>query len=319
MAKITYQDKPSREWGPTKGKAVTPKTVSAKPLTKEEMEDYVAGKYISASSGFPASGDGYYENGKWVYSSSVSAPSSASVIRLPVVPGGPPSFTPTISTTSNYGRCYETHPAMHLADGFVVYGGSCHSPVVADADIYIALDGGYRHTARHWPWHPTHCQEIEFPIQDMNVPKSTPYFVQLIAWLAFKIREGKKVHVGCIGGHGRTGMVLAALYSAFNPEAKDIIAKVRATYCEKAVESDSQIKFLVDLTGCDTAKGSKSYAASNGNAYGSKKKGKKGKKSDQQELDYYAALAAKNGTTGNIIKPMSSQACLWGPNAAYSN
>lgn len=158
-----------------------------------------------------------------------------------------------------YVSCYESHPAMPLGNGWVIYGGSCITPVVLDADVYVGLDRGMHVSERSLPWCEKPTTEFLYPITDMSVPKDATSFVKLIAWLSEQVMAGKKVHVGCIGGHGRTGMVFAALVKVMLGEA-DAIAYVRKHYCKKAVETETQIKFLMDVFGISTAKPSKTWS-----------------------------------------------------------
>ena len=152
-------------------------------------------------------------------------------------------------------RCYHKHPPLKLpGTELVIYGGSCSSPAVHDADVYIGFDWAMKFTARHWPWRKGN--EVLFEINDMCAPKSPKDFKALVAWTKTQLEEGKKVHCGCVGGHGRTGTFLAALCSEFGE--KDAIAYVRKNYCEKAVESSSQTQFLAEHFGVAPAKGAKS-------------------------------------------------------------
>ena len=157
---------------------------------------------------------------------------------------------------NQYGeRCYKSHPPLKLpGTDLVIYGGSCSSPVVHDADIYIGFDSGMTFTERQFPWTPGH--EILFRITDMDAPKDAGLFRKLVFWTRDQLEIGMKVHCGCIGGHGRTGTFLAALVSTFGE--KDAISYVRQNYCHKAVESTTQIKFLAKHFEVIEAKGSKS-------------------------------------------------------------
>jgi hypothetical protein len=148
----------------------------------------------------------------------------------------------TKGVQGGYKRCYETHPALPLGDGLVIYGGSCGYPVVLDADVYVGLDGySMMKTKKSFPWEPGYS--FAYPIVDMQAPSDASSFIKLIDWLQEQIVAGKKVHVGCIGGHGRTGTVLSALVAVMMGN-KDSTAYVRKNYCEKAVESHDQIEFL---------------------------------------------------------------------------
>lgn len=154
-------------------------------------------------------------------------------------------------------RCYESHPGLDIG-GNLVYGGSCGHPAVDDADIYVGLDSSRRVTYEGQPWN-AHIVEATFLIPDMGVPSNVPQFKKMIEWLAVQIVSGKKVHIGCIGGHGRTGTVLAALVKEITGE-KDAITYVRKNYCEKAVESEDQINFLHEHYGITKVKSNKKHS-----------------------------------------------------------
>lgn len=175
---------------------------------------------------------------------------------------------------STYGtgeRCYKSHPPLPLpGTDLVIYGGSCLNPVVLDADIYIGFDGGMTFTERQFPWTPGH--EFLFKITDMDAPKDHKLFAKLVSWTRDQLEIGMKVHCGCIGGHGRTGTFLAALVSTFGE--KDAITYVREHYCQKAVESSVQIKFLAKHFGIKEVSGSKSGKTYSGFSDGKKSVGR---------------------------------------------
>lgn len=165
------------------------------------------------------------------------------------------------SLWGNYGggsalgpRCYESHPALKVGDK-LIYGGSCISPVVKDADIYIGLDHGMTQSYDAYPWNESKVVEVFFPIVDRNIPKNPAEFRKMIDWICNQLHSDKKVHVGCIGGHGRTGMVLSAVVNVMTGE-KDAVTYVRDNYCKKAVETSGQIDFLNKQFGITKAKGS---------------------------------------------------------------
>lgn len=169
--------------------------------------------------------------------------------------------------TTKTGRCYETHPPLPLGDGLVIYGGSCGHPVVEDADVYVGLDYSIKKSEKAYPWVPG--ESFLYPITDMNPPSDADSFKQLIEWLAVQLSANKKVHVGCIGGHGRTGTVFAALVAVLMGK-KDAIQYVRDNYCQKAVESQSQIAFLMKhygVSSADPAKGHHGHSGGHGSNY----------------------------------------------------
>lgn len=139
------------------------------------------------------------------------------------------------------GRCFETHPALKIGE-YEVFGGSCIDPIVKDADIYIGFDSGMRMTNASYPWNRKR-EEVLFYIADGTAPSQAEEFKKMIVWVSEQIVAGKKVHAGCIGGHGRTGTFLAALVTHMTG-IEDSITYVRENYCKKAVESSSQVEFL---------------------------------------------------------------------------
>ncbi len=163
-------------------------------------------------------------------------------------------FNKSEKSDGGYKSCRETHPALPLGDGLVIYGGSCIKPVVKDADVYIGFDGGMDFTKRHFPWN--QGEEVYFKITDGQAPGNVEEFKKLVEWTAQQLMIGKKVHAGCIGGHGRTGTFFAALASVMLSE-EDAITYVRENYCKKAVESQVQINFLHKHFGIKKAKPSK--------------------------------------------------------------
>ena len=160
-------------------------------------------------------------------------------------------------------HCYESHPAMKLGKGVLV-GGSASHPAVKDADVYVSLQNGSTSGRSSDPWEPKgHVVEVHYSIQDMNAPVNLPRFKKMVTWLCTQLQEGKKVHVGCVGGHGRTGLVVSAIVAEMT-EKKDVIQWVRKHYCKKAVESKSQIQFLMKHYGVTEVEGTKTYSGNGG-------------------------------------------------------
>lgn len=201
------------------------------------------------------------------------------------------------------GRCYEKHPALKLpGTEHVIYGGSCSHPVVDDADVYIGFDLSMSFTPRHWPW--KKGTEVKFEISDMRVPTSVKDFRKLVEWAKEQIDAGKKVHAGCIGGHGRTGMFFAALVSLYGE--KDAITYVRENYCKKAVESKEQVDFLVREFGITKVAGSKS-----GISTGSSKSYSTHASSTSGSI--VSMPAANRHRTGSMtFNPLASEPGIWG-------
>lgn len=159
-----------------------------------------------------------------------------------------------------HARCFESHKPLPIGD-YLIYGGSCSRPMVSNADIYVGFDNSMTMTDRRFPW--TEGEEFLYYIPDMGVPSSAEDFKKFIAWLALQLIALKLVHIGCIGGHGRTGTVLAALVTHMTGNV-DSISYVRKHYCEKAVESASQVRFLNTHFGITEVAGHKEYSGSHG-------------------------------------------------------
>lgn len=148
--------------------------------------------------------------------------------------------------TVPYTPCYESHPVLTFGKG-KFYGGSCSSPTTTKADIYIGLDSFMKRRKPVYPWSKKKDVggpiEVLFEITDQHAPSNAKEFQAMITWLTAQLNDGKTVHAGCIGGHGRTGMVVAALANVMLGE-KDAIVWARKNYCPKAVETNEQIEFL---------------------------------------------------------------------------
>lgn len=73
-------------------------------------------------------------------------------------------------------------------------------------------------------------------------------FKQTLGDIREAAQAGKKVLVYCLGGHGRTGTMLAGLLGQYEG-AKDPVGAIRERYCKEAVEGPTQIRLLFDLIG----------------------------------------------------------------------
>lgn len=57
----------------------------------------------------------------------------------------------------------------------------------------------------------TKAKVIQFVIPDRRVPEDVREFCALVIHLANEIKDGKKLYIHCKGGHGRSGLLVAAI------------------------------------------------------------------------------------------------------------
>lgn len=88
------------------------------------------------------------------------------------------------------------------------------------------------------PW-----DHVHLPWVDFGVPDADELRVALDEVLD-RSRRGEHVEVGCLGGHGRTGTALACLAVLTGTSPGEAVEWVRATYCQKAVETEEQHAFV---------------------------------------------------------------------------
>lgn len=211
------------------------------------------------------------------------------------------------SSSSWKPSCYETHPPYPVTDTLVIYGGSCGYPKVKDADIYIGFDGSMKLHGKSFPWHKNEGGPIEvyFKIWDGDSPDDKEEFRNMVVWTAEQLLAGKKVHAGCIGGHGRTGMFLAALRKHMTGD-ENATQHVRDHYCKKAVERQKQIDFLFKDWGIAKVAPSKTDTGwGKGSSKGSGSQKSFGFSGGSSGHDH----RPKPKSTGNPLNPAAS---IWG-------
>ncbi len=85
---------------------------------------------------------------------------------------------------------------------------------------------------------------IKFPIEDFKVPVSKDKTRKLVDEILAKTKEGQNVLIHCVGGKGRTGLIVACIArKVFNCGAVEAVHWVRK-YVPGAVESTPQQKFI---------------------------------------------------------------------------
>jgi hypothetical protein len=85
------------------------------------------------------------------------------------------------------------------------------------------------------------------PCPDGGWPLYEKETQQILAYALEAARTGRFVEVGCHAGHGRTGMALAVLMILAGFDAETAMLKVWNDYCEQAIETVGQERYLLDL------------------------------------------------------------------------
>jgi hypothetical protein len=95
-----------------------------------------------------------------------------------------------------------------------------------------------------WSWKPRWRNEL-IDWQDFGLPYNQHLAYDQIYDAFERALEGQIVEVGCIGGHGRTGTILACMATLDGMQPEEAIDHIRSTYCQMAIESTSQ-EFYVE-------------------------------------------------------------------------
>ncbi|MHA1733483.1 MAG: phosphatase domain-containing putative toxin [Promethearchaeota archaeon] len=82
-----------------------------------------------------------------------------------------------------------------------------------------------------------------FPIVDQGVP-SVPGMEELVRWLGETLDAGANVVVHCVGGLGRSGLVVACYLTSRGLPAEDAINAVREARSPRAIETETQEEFV---------------------------------------------------------------------------
>ncbi|MCA1706184.1 MAG: hypothetical protein LC808_24130 [Actinobacteria bacterium] len=101
----------------------------------------------------------------------------------------------------------------------------------------------------HWagPTLGPSSQVALLPCPDGGWPLYEKETEQVLAYALEAARAGRFVEVGCHAGHGRTGIALAALMILAGQDTSDAMTRVWTSYCEQAIETVGQERYLVDF------------------------------------------------------------------------
>jgi hypothetical protein len=92
-------------------------------------------------------------------------------------------------------------------------------------------------------WQPTWPADL-IAWRDFGLPEHPEVAARQITAAFARAREGELVEVGCLGGSGRTGTVLACMAVLAGIPPTEAVAWVRATYRADAVETSEQEEWV---------------------------------------------------------------------------
>lgn len=137
-------------------------------------------------------------------------------------------------------KCRHYFQAVTFPDGTTVRASSVFDPDERKAgewpDFGCYMDRVWQPAslAYHLAW------------KDFGLPKVSHKDVHLaVTDCLTKARSGLTVEVGCIGGHGRTGSLLALMATHCGVAAADAVKWVRDNYCSHAVEGYAQSWYVL--------------------------------------------------------------------------
>jgi Protein-tyrosine phosphatase len=79
---------------------------------------------------------------------------------------------------------------------------------------------------------------LEWP--DFGVPRSSSIADATIKDAFARAQAGERIEVACVGGHGRTGTVLACMAILAGVPISEAVPWLRSVYCPRAVQEPSQ-------------------------------------------------------------------------------
>lgn len=97
-------------------------------------------------------------------------------------------------------------------------------------------------------WEPTWPADV-ISWRDFGLPEAPEVAARQIATAFDRARRGELIEVGCLGGCGRTGTVLACMAVLSGVPPEDAVTWVRAAYRPEAVETPEQEEWVVWFAG----------------------------------------------------------------------
>lgn len=125
------------------------------------------------------------------------------------------------------------HQVVTYPDGTIVHASSSGMVKEPDGNEYAVY--------AYDTFSPKRSIVTVIPWVDFGLPRIPDHMVEEIMLRHLELaRAGRDVEFGCMGGHGRTGTMLAILATECGVEPAEAVKWVRDNYCEHAVEGGDQ-------------------------------------------------------------------------------
>ena len=189
-----------------------------------------------------------------------------------------PNFKPGSSTTSSYASCKhdrkakpfkllngleikaisyrdeknvddeETDIGVYLYSSWWWYGNN-YSPAVRLSPDFKTQPAWMKKVAKgkKEKKEPLLTQQVVLDWPDFNVPSEALPMVDIVQWMLQQMEQGKRLETACMGGHGRTGTMLALLLVAQGMPPGSAIARVRKYHCKKGIENEKQGRYVAEF------------------------------------------------------------------------
>jgi len=156
-------------------------------------------------------------------------------------------------TTSMFKNCQHAMDEFALLDELKIYlSGRRGNKVTQEPTVGCYMDSGWVNSmfivTPNCPTNDNLLTTPSYPYMYIQWPdmRDIPImeYSQAIVWCMSRLFEGHKLEIGCHGGHGRTGTLLAGILVYQGMSASDAIKKVRTGHCEQAIETQLQEKLI---------------------------------------------------------------------------
>jgi hypothetical protein len=136
-------------------------------------------------------------------------------------------------------------PDVRFPDGTVVRASPLRERGAAECDFGVYMDARWAPT---WP-------AVLIDWQDFGLPHDPVSAAATIRDAYARARAGERVEVGCAGGLGRTGTVLACMAVLAGVPVDDAVGWVRRNYDVRAVETREQEAWVQWFAACRPRRG----------------------------------------------------------------